>query len=208
MFGFWEYNLGVHEWARVSVTGVCVWECESACLSPLVSYSNWLSKDLKLLDGTRTLRNVESFLLLPQSGTRPGRIRQWCFKDQRKNCHKGCGTWIWPRFLWAFLVSLSKQKWSRKSPKRGVKIHRFVEVGAELLSRNIEENPFSFRPDWNRSTSSFLPVCSSASCLMVYCIISVSSFLFLGLRNPHAVQFICLSVHKQQFKAGPGPSPF
>lgn len=49
-----------------------------ACLSPLVSYNNRLSKGLKLLDGTCILRNVESlffcffcFLLLPQSGSRP-----------------------------------------------------------------------------------------------------------------------------------------
>lgn len=133
-----------HECLWLACMYACVWEWVSACLSPLVSYSNWLSKDLKLLDGTCTLRNVESFLLLPQSGTRPGRIRQWCFKDQRKNCHKGCGTWIWPRFLWAFLVSLSKQKWSGKSPKRGVKIRRVVEVGAVLLSRNIEETLLAF----------------------------------------------------------------
>lgn len=45
--------------------------------------------------------------------------------------------------------------------------------------------------------------CISKKRLMVFCIISVSSFfLFLGLRNLHAVQFSCLSVLKQQFKAG------
>lgn len=61
----------VHDSERVRlVSGAFVW-----------AYGVELSKGLQLLDGTRSLRNVEScflvgFFFLPQSETRPGRIRQ------------------------------------------------------------------------------------------------------------------------------------
>lgn len=108
----------------------------------------------------------------------------------------------------SFPCFLIKTEMEREVSKERSKNTPFCWSWSGVVEQKYRGNPFSFHPDWNRLTSSFLPICSSASCLMVYCIISVSSFLFLGLRNPHAVQFICLSVHKQQFKAGPGPSPF
>lgn len=76
-----------------------------------------------------------------------------------------------------------------------------------LGNRNIEKY-IRYSPYQNRLTSLHQFTCISTNYLMVFCVISVSSFLLSVLRNSHAVQFTHLSVLKQQLKPGLCLRPF
>lgn len=137
---FWEYNP-----VRMNVSGWCVWECVCVlcaccplCLTRIDLVRVWCIWMVLALSGMWTV-----FLLLPQSGTRPGRIRQWRCRDQSNKCDRRCAYWI--KFdPDAFTVS--EESKSMLFDKRG--------WGGKCL-----KDVSALCPDWNRPTSLYKRTC-------------------------------------------------
>ena len=186
---FWEYNLYV---------GVCVHEnvCGCVCLSPLVSYNKWLSKGFE----------VAGWYLYSQE------CGKFCFclslEPEQEGLDSDAAKTRGRSVPWRAWLSNPNQI-SSSHHRFVIKVEVQVDVSKEWSGR-IYIYIYSFYC-WDKVEKKYKGTVffvffsadfvapanlSRSSVLSVFYPLS----LFLGLRNPHAVQFAHVSVLKQQLK--------
>lgn len=180
----------------VSEVGVCGWVC--VC-RPFVSYNNWLSKGLKLLDGTCILRNVERFSVCLSLELDSEGLYSDAAKTRGRSVRKGVATesnLTYIFFSFPFLSSLScflYRNWSGVS-LTGAKNMLFCEGWREFLRHSgagkKPQSPLAFPLTgvyWLHCTSkrAFLLTApwSAVSSVCHPCVSSLASEIFMQFNS-------------------------